>query len=95
MENSIELPGFKITVASVAANNTDPGAIPILAGQLALKIKDFFETRLAHYGAVTIRLSIENWDEIFEVEETTFDVHCSGSNVTSDQYPRNYWIETQ
>jgi len=92
--NNIELPGFKITVASVAGKNEDRDAIPILPGQLAAKITEFFDSKFALHGAVTVRLSIENWNEIFEVKETTFDVLCTGSNEQTDQYPRNYWIET-
>ena len=58
--NNIELPGFKITVSSVAGKNADRGAIPILSGQLGAKITEFLDSKLALHGALTVRLSIEN-----------------------------------
>jgi hypothetical protein len=93
--NNIEFPGFKITVASIAGKDAERAKTPILPNQLAARINGFINSKIALYGTVTVRLSIEDWDEVFEVEETFFDIYHAGSTEPVNQNPRNYWIETK
>lgn len=91
----MESPGFKITVKSLTRTDTNPGGAQIRVDQLAEKITSFINTKLASQSAMTVRLIIENWDEVFEVEETSYNLHDDGSIESTNQYPRNYWIETK
>lgn len=93
--NEILLRGFKITVRSLADKNAEPGAISIIPEQFAEKISDFIKTRLLTNDEINVRLSIEKWDETFELQESSFNIRLDLPAKNTYEYARNYWIETK
>jgi len=94
--NDIALPGFTITIKPVTEKNAKPGEMPIAPDQFASKISDFIKSRLlTNNNDIKVRLSIESWDETFDLEESIYDIHLDSPTNHTNNYTRNYWIEIE
>lgn len=87
--------GFIITAKNLAV---DPGAEQprqILPEQLGEQIATFLRNRLEKQPLIRISLSVEHWDLASELAVTIYDVREEFSDVSGEDYTRNYWVENQ
>ena len=84
--------GFILTVEKTSKEEKNAPPIVVCPRQLGEHIISFVEKQLTAQEQITIRLSVENWDEIYKVEEYMLEVSNKTVAIGNKDFSTNHWI---